>query len=241
MSTPPWRRLADWKREVTLVHRGDLDAPLLARLGLVDPVERVDPALAAALEASGWLRAGPVAARALRQAGVPTWTVGYHRGSDGLLVAEDGPGGHAERQVEAAALADEHDDLDDVVDALVRILSEGALSEAAVLLAAAAPALGEDADVEPGGDPADLPAASDALVDAVAARLAAYRPPRPGSDLSPAQRRAYQRQAALLGAVGLALVGAGLAFAPMLAALASPLVVLAAVILLLHEVALRQG
>lgn len=248
----PWRRLSDWKHEVQLVHLDDLPPALLAAEGLPDPVAQLEalPHLAAALASTGFVRVDDEAlATRLRDAGVPTSEVAYHRGVDGLGYASDG----GRTEIDVAQLAPLLDDDDDeawseVVDAVLRVLSEGLLTEAAVLLAAELPPLGHPLtpdDTERLGalDPDTLPRAPDDLLDRVAdalPRLETSSVPGPLPDLTPDQRRAYQRQALGVGLLALVGTGVGLAVAPMLCVLTAPVLVLCGVVWAIHWAILRQ-
>lgn len=232
MPHPPWRRLSDWKTQVHLVHRDDLNAELLDALELVDPVERLratHPVWAQALMDGGHLRVLPETAKALNQAGVPTSTVGYHRGVDQLSLGQDGPGGGPPTHVDAALIWGElpDDDPDDVVDALLRLHTEGLLTEAGVLVATASPALDHGAvplDL-PDLDPGALPELDPALLDRVAAALAT--PATPGPD---APRRVHRLSALGLTAAGLALTAGGL-WVEWLAVVGAPVLALGGVVL----------
>lgn len=246
---PGWRRIADWKDSVVLVEHSALPPGSRAErdwIALRDRLRDRAPALAGAVERLGFVRVEADDVAELHAAGVHTVEVGYHRGVDFLSYAEDGPGGRAEVELEAIAIAaavDEEDaPVDDVVDALLRIHSEGLVTEAAVLLAAALPGLGEDGEV-PELDPSTLPAVTEPFVDRVAEALAAERSRPPTGvwpDLTVAQRRAGQKQGAVMILVGLAVMGIGALWTPMMVALGAPILVLGAVVIAVHEAALRQ-
>lgn len=248
---PSWRRVADWKRTITLVHLDDVALPA----GWATPADRLEerfPRLATAVAASRFARVEAPEAKALRARGVPLYEVGYHRGSSGFLLADEHGGQRETVDLDAGALAagvfpaEDDDAFDDVVDALLRIHTEGLLTERAVILAAAAPALGPsapltadeltEAELAEALDPADLPHAPDATVDAVAAALA--RPPDP-DPMRPEVRRAYMRKAGGIGALALAVGLVGLVTTPVLTVLAGPVVVLCAFIVTVHALALR--
>lgn len=244
MANNPWRRLSDRKTQVLLVHRDDLSDALLDTLELVDPVARLQathPEWAQALTEGGHVRVLPETAKALNQAGVPTWTVGYHRGVDQLSIGQDGPGGGPPTHVDAARVWGElpDDDPDDVVDALVRLHTEGLLTEAAVLVAAAAPALGpapSPADLDD-LDPAALPKPDAALLDRVAQALAT---PSPAPGPAPEQRAKHMWQALAITAAGGALALGGL-WVEWLVVVGVPLLVLGGVILAIHGAAIWQA
>lgn len=248
---PSWRRVADWKRTITLVHLGDLDLPA----GWATPADRLGdrfPRLAAAVTAARFARVEEPGARVLRSRGVPLYEVGSHRGSSGFFLADDAGGERDTVDLDAGALAagifpaDDDAAFDDVVDALLRIHTEGLLTERAVILAAAAPALGPaapltadelaEAGIAEALDPADLPHAPDATVDAVAAALAS--PPAP-DPMPPEVRRAYIRKAGGIGVLAVVVGLVGLATSPLLTVFASPVVVLCALLVTIHALALR--
>lgn len=266
----PWRRVSDWKVSVRLVDVTDVDAPFLAEHGLVLPAERLRarfPKLAELVESTRFARVDDALAKALHAAGVSTFVVGYHRGSDGMLFADETATDRRERDLDMGALvalldaAEERDDEDDeahdgrrndAVDAVLRILSEGVLTERAVIVAAAIPSLSKDdeSDAMPeplarieGFDPALLPDVAPDLQERVAAALVELEStPRamPGQQLSREARRAYQKKAAVVGLAGLVAALIGWLYAPMVTVFAVPVVVLAATVIVLHEVALRR-
>lgn len=251
-----WRRVADWKQTITLVEL--LDLPISR---LVTPEAQLRdrfPRLAALVAETKLARVEPALAKRLQAAGATTYDVGYHRGSDGLMFAEVVRGQRSERQVDVNALDlgdlsgdtdDEADDLaDDRVDALLRIFSEGRITERAVILAFhAPPATDAPAPLDEAAlsaidalAPAALPAVSEPFVARVAAALAVVKPPQLGPALPPERRRSYIRQAGVVGAIaGVAGIGGSL-WAPVVGVLAAPVVVLCGAVIALHAVALRQ-
>ena len=94
---------------------------------------------------------------------------------------------------------------------------------------------------------ADLPPrpeASPEWIDRVSTALGSTRatervPPDP--QLTPEARRAYQKQAAVVGAVALAAVAFGALRVPMLAVALAPVVALCAAVIAIHAVALRRA
>ena len=242
-----WRRLSDWKTSIVLVHRDELPDALLAEHGWTDPVERLEPThpeLAQALAEASFVRVSPEAGALLNAAGVTTTEVGYYRSSDGLELVDRGPGGVQADGICVTELGiDESHELSDVVDALLQIWTEQLLSERAVLLAAAAPAL-DDGEVDLSEldalDLTALPHADDALLDVVADALAVHRPFVPGPLLTADERRAYQRQVLLFGALAATATVIGLIAAPMLVVISVPALVLCAVIYAIHWTVLRQ-
>lgn len=252
----PWRRLADWKNEVHLVDLADVDDAFLESRGLTHPVGALLarwPDMAAALERTRHVRVDEELVAALHAAGVPTIEIGYHRGAEGLSYADRGPGGEGETHVDLAELVgdlDEHElSIDDAVDAVLRIYSEGLLTEKAVLVAAVVPTLGgtsQPADESVGLehlDPAELPEVDEAVVDRVAALMSVRQDATPTGvrpDLTVEQRRGYQKQAAVAGVVGLGLVAASFFAMPMLAVLGAPVLALAAIVFVVHEAVIRQ-
>ena len=242
-----WRRLSDWKASVVLVHRDELSDVAMAEHGWTHPVERVratHPELAEALSDSGFVRVSAEAGALLNTAGVFTTEVGYHRGSDGLELVDRGADGEEADGicVTELGLGEEHE-ISDVVDAVLRVWTEDLISERTVLLAAAAPAL-DDVDFDPEHldvpDLAHLPHASEALLDAVATALQQHRPFVPGPLLTPSERRAYQRQVAMFGALAAVATLWGLVAAPMLLVLSVPALALCSVIYAIHWAVLRQ-
>ncbi|MFO0642625.1 MAG: hypothetical protein U0183_25565 [Polyangiaceae bacterium] len=250
-----WRRVSDWKQTISLVELRDV--PLS---GLVTPHEQLRerfPRFAALVADAGLARVEPDVAQRLRAAGAVIYEVGYHRGSDGLLYAEIAGGRRQEQQVDVGALDygeasdDERDVLhDDGVDAILRTLSEGVITERAVILAHHAPPLtdapvpGDDKELSAieALDPSQLPDVSEATIRRVAEALRTVKPPQLGPSLTPEQRRAYMRKAGVVGVLSLVVaVGGWIEGAPILGMLAALVAVLCATIVLLHAVALRQA
>jgi hypothetical protein len=259
--------VSDWKTTVHLVDVADVDRAFLTEHGLELPADRLRarfPKLAALAASTRFARVDAALAKTLHAAGVATYEVGYHRGSDGMLFADANASGRKARELDMGALGallaptddDEANDRlrSDAVDAVLRILSEGLLTERAVIVAAAVPALSaedESADMpEPlatveGFDPALLPddvtPELERRVAAALAELESAPRPVPGPVLAPEARRAYQKKAALVGLGGLVLTLIAKLYVPMLMVLAIPLVVFAAAIIALHESALRAS
>jgi hypothetical protein len=261
-TSPSWRRLSDWKHQIYLVDRADLSTAFLREHGLADPVEALRarfPAVAEALETTRFVRFEEELEGALATAGIGTCEVGYHRGVD-VLSYVDHPaggrkaGGRGDHQLDAAELAAELDEetypIEDMVDALLRIHSGGTLTERAVLLAAVVPVLGPvDAVVEDESalrdcDPSTLPEVSKAFIQRVK-RFLSKRKPKPPTgvwpDLTIAQRRGGQKQGAAMCALGLVGSAVGALYAPMLIAISVPIAVLGAIVVILHEAALRRS
>lgn len=257
------RRVADWKQTILVVLMEDLQPSLLEAHGLTPPAARLRPRaprLAALAEGAQLARVGEESARLLRAEGVTVFEIGYHRGSDALSFTEIGPSWRDAQEVEMGPLlTDLTDGADDdtydrvreeAVDAVLRILSEGAITERALIVAALTPPL--DADAEESEalaelealDPSRLPEVDPGLVDRVATHLARQlsRGPRPpsGANLPPEARRAYQRKAAAVGLVALAALALGVRYAPMLAAVSAPVVAVCAIVIAIHALALRQ-
>lgn len=268
MTRTPWRRLSDWKRTVRLVDLADVDEFAQVH-GLVRPEQRLrergSTRLAELLATTRLVRVDASLATKLRDAGVWTYEVGYHRVSDGLMFAEETRFGREQRDVDMGLVVaellgedaddDEYDNVSaDAVDALLRIFSEGLVTERAVLVAVAVPPLAEGSDHDDSDqeleleayeslDPDELPDVSDSFVERVAAAFAATDDsPRVavGPDLSPEARRSHQKKAAGVGFAALVAGVAGLVWAPMIAALVSPIIVLCLVVIALHEMVLRQ-
>ncbi|MGC4086412.1 MAG: hypothetical protein QM756_00665 [Polyangiaceae bacterium] len=252
-----WRRVSDWKQTITLVELQGLPID-----GLVTPEEQLRerfPRLASWIAKTELARVEPDLADRLRAAGATTYDVGYHRVSDGLLFAEVARGGRDEVQVDVNSL--DLGDLDDFsdevadtvsndrVDALLRILSEGRVTERAVILAFHAPPLmstpGPLDEAELSAiealDPALLPDVSDEFVLRVSAALAATKPPQLGPSLTPEQRRTHMRKAGAVGSIA-AIVGVSgwLWIHPLILVLATPVVVICGVIGSIYAVAIRQ-
>ena len=264
---PEWRRVSDWKQTIALVDLADVDAKFMEAHGLLPPEETLRPRfprLARLAATTRFARVEPPIAKLLHEAGIATYEVGYHRGSDGLLFAEESGRGRRSRDVDIARLVerlgdDENDDdaydrlRRDAVDAVLRVLSEGLLTERAAIVAAAVPPLSaqhegdafEERLAESEGlDPGALPDVTAGLVERVASALSeitASPAPPPGPELPPEVRRAYQRKAAIVGFAALTAALLGLAYAPFVAVLALPVLALCLVIIALHAVALRAG
>ncbi len=234
----------------------DVDDAFLESRGLAHPVEALrarSPDMAVALERTRHVRVDEDLVAPLHAAGVPTIEIGYHRGVEGLSYADRGPLGDGETHVNLAELVGDLDEdelsIEDAVDALLRIHSEGLLTEGAVLVAAVVPTLGgqkqpadESMELE-GLDPAELPDVDEAVVDRVAALMSERQDPAPTGvwpDLTVEQRRGYQKQAAVAGMVGLGLVGAGVVAVPMLAVIGAPVLALAGIVFVIHEAVIRQ-
>ena len=256
-----WRRISDWKITYTLVRLADVPAELLRDSQLLLPADRVRaiaPQLAELATNAGFVRVEPTLAKALDKAGVTLWQVGYHRGSDGMFFAM----GREQRNLDMSRLVgelleDRDDDeafdrlRDDSVDAVLRVLSEGELTERAVLLAALLPPLASGgveldaglAEHERDGG-AGLPDVSQQLVDQVAAAMAKLAStPRqpPGPQLTPEARRRYIKQCSLVGAI--AIVGTVVAYPwfPWVAVFAAPVIVICLMAITLHAMVLRNA
>jgi len=256
--------VSDWKQTVTLVDLADVEPAFLDAHGLVRPAERLRPRsrlLAEVAATTRFARVDRALAKLLHQAGVATYDVGYHRGSDGLLFADENRHGRHSRNVDIAGLlsrllADGGDDdaydglRSDAVDAVLRVLSEGLLTERAVIVAASVPPLSardeSDKIEDTSGDyeglqAGPLPDVAPEIVERVASALSevAASPP-PGPHLPAEARRAVQRKAGAVGLVGLAAAMLGLAYAHIIAVIAVPVVVFCTVIVVVHGVALRD-
>lgn len=258
-----WRGVSDWKTTITVVSLADVDAGWMAEEGWVTPAEQVRegwPRIAGLADAVGVARVEGDAVKVLRERGVTLWEVSYHRGSDGFLCrALDGA--HTEEVgVETGALVselmgDSEDDerwdqlQGDVVDALLRIASGGALTERAVIIAALVPPLGPTAeppdraelDACEAFEPSALPDVAPELVDEVRAALRALpTAPTSGPDLAPEVRRTYQKKAAGAGAALLAVAYLARDVAPGVSVVAIAFAALCLVIILIHAGQLVQ-
>ncbi|MBS2031277.1 MAG: hypothetical protein JST54_25485 [Deltaproteobacteria bacterium] len=255
-----WRRISDWKIALTLVRVAEVPLALMRDLQLVLPADRirdVAPRLAELAASTSFARVEPQVAEKLSAAGITLWQVGYHRGSDGMLFAMGPERRDLEMTRLVALLLDDRDDdeafdrlRDDAVDAVLRVLSEGEVTERAVLIAALLPPLSagpaeldaELAEHERDGG-AGLPEVSQALVDQVAAALAKLESmPRqpPGPQLSAEARRRYIKQSAIVGGVASVLSLVALHWAPWIAVFASPVIVICLTAIAIHALALRQ-
>ncbi len=255
-----WRRVSDWKTSVTLVRFAEVPPAFMQERELVPPAERARedaPRLTALLEETGFVRIGGALAKELERAGVTTWTVGYHRGSDGLEFRLGSDGRGVDMGALVSTMLDDKDDdeafdrlRDDAVDAVLRLLSEGELTERAVLLATLFPPLThDDVELDPelaaleaeGG--AGLPSVSGDFVDLVArafARLESTPRKPPGPILTADQRRRYIRQATVLGGATTIVTVVTLVWTPWVAVFAAPILVLSATVIAIHALALRQ-
>ncbi len=260
-----WRRVCDWKQTVLLVDLAEVTPEFLDLQGLVKPEERLGarfPRLARLVASTRYVRVERALARLLHQAGVATFEVGYHRGSDGLSFAEASRFPRQSKDVDMAALVgcltsdetdeDEYDRLRaDAVDAVLRILSEGLLTERAVIVAALAPPLSSSTasgeaesswqDFE-ALDARTLPDVEPEFVERVAAALSEIEarprmPPNPA--LSPDVRRAYQRKALVMGLVALAAGLIGMMVAPVVAVFSVPVLAVCSIIVAIHAMALK--
>ncbi len=93
-----WRRLSDWKRTVQLVVLDDVGDELARAHRLVRPEEHLRerfPRLAALLATTRLAQVDRRLAAKLREAGIATYEVGYHRVSDGLWFALESRDGRA--------------------------------------------------------------------------------------------------------------------------------------------------
>src|SRR5258706_7955866 len=91
-SAARWRRVSDWKQTVTVVDLADVEPAFLRAHGLVRPDDRLRarfPRLARLAATTRFARVAPSLAKLLHAAGVATYEVGYHRGSDGMLFADE--------------------------------------------------------------------------------------------------------------------------------------------------------
>jgi len=258
-----WRRVSDWKQAIVLVDLADVEPAILAALDLVRPEGRLRarfPGLARLVASTRFVQVDRPLAKRLHEAGVSTYEVGYHRVSDGLFFAEESRDGRRTRDVDIARLVgelvgDRDDDdawsrtSDDAVDAALRVISDGLLTERAVIVAAVVPSLsarGDDeeeslSDYETLGS-SELPDVAPELVDRVATALSAIAAsPRSlhGPALLPEARRAYQRKAAVVAVAALAVALLGWAYAPWLAVFALPVLVLCGIVIAIHAFALR--
>lgn len=257
MTAPPdWRRIADWKHTVVLVEHAELPEGSAAGRDwavLREHLREHAPSLAEAVERFGFVRVGTDAVADLHSAGIHTVEVGYRSGVDVLSYVEAGPIRQGEAHLDAIGIAvavdEEEAPVDDVIDALLRIHSEGVLTEAAVLLAVALPRLGRlgrggEAPVDFGKlDPSLLPEVTASFVDRVASALTDERSRPPTGvwpDLTVAQRRTYQKQGAVMVLLGLIVMGLGATWMPVLLAVGAPILVLGTTVVALHEAVLRQ-
>lgn len=263
-----WRRVSDWKTSIEVVLLEDLDPAFLAARGLEHPVERLRPdypRLAELLQQLRFVRVEPQLAADVRGAGFVTTVVGYHRGADGLSYRERGPHEDATEDVDMAELVGRmsgvgDDDArydecsEDAVDAVLRMFSEDLLTEAALIVAAVVPPLSgstwtsEQRSVLEAHEAIDrdtLPDVDEAFVERVVDAFAQTKASPPGPigvpPLSLTQRRTYQRQCAVVGAVAILLAVLASPFTPWVAVAATPLVVLCLVVVALHEAVIRQG
>ena len=174
---------------------------MIDELGWARPADRLArwPRLAALAREVGIARVDGEVAKQLEARGVTTHFFGYHRGSDGWVYRRGAV--RLEGGTDALVgelMGDDADDEtldrlhDDVVDAIVRACSDGALTERALIVAAAAPALGPaDAAIDVDTDeldrleqldPSSLPAGADpAMIERARASLAAA-PSEKGAD-----------------------------------------------------------
>lgn len=255
-----WRRVSDWKQTIALVDVRDLPFD-----GLSTPEMQLRerfPRLASWVAETALARVEPELAERIRAAGGVTYEVGYHRVSDGLLFAEVTRDHRYEEQVDVNALDlgelgepgelsdEELDSLSsDRVDALLSIVSEGQITERAVILASHAPPLTDtpgpldqaELSAVEALDPAQLPRATEAFVDRVATAFAVMKPPEMTPLLTRKQRLSYMKKASVIGAIAAVAGIGGMLWVPLLMVLAAPVVGLCAAIIALHAVALKHA
>ena len=133
---------------------------------------------------------------------------------------------------------------------MLRVLSEGELTERAVLVAALLPPLSAgpvELDTELAEHERDagagLPEVSNAVVEQVASALAELSSmPRqpPGPQLTPEARRGYIRQSSIVGGIATVLSMISLHWTPWIAVFASPVIVICLTAIAIHALALRQ-
>jgi hypothetical protein len=257
-SPATWRRVSDWNDTITLVDMADVDERFLSAHGVVRPEQRLRarfPRLADLAATTGFARVDATVASRLHAAGVPTYDVGYRRASGRLLIADQNKSGRAEHDLDvalASRLLDHGGDDDparsDLVDALLRIYSEGLLTERAVIVADLAPPLAAGESRAEDGDGLEpfealvatgLPDVSSDFVDRVASALAASESwPRAATQppAVPTLRRAHRVKALVVGLVALVVALVGIRFAPVLAVVALPVVLLCGVIIVVQTV-----
>ncbi len=245
-----WRRIADWtKCSVTLVELREISS-----LGLVTPEAQLRerfPRLASWVAATKVARLEGSMKRRLRDAGVVIYEVEYRSKSEELTFVRNERGRRQVKSVDINALdlGDIDDGSEDVVfdcvDGLLRVFSDGLVTERAVILALAAPPLADrprrlrDAKYErlEALDPALLPDVEESFVQRVREALTIALMPSYTTE----QLRAYIRNALVVGALASAVaLGGWLWVHPVIAALAAPVILVCSIVASMYALELRQ-
>lgn len=209
------------------------------------------PRLASLVASTKVARVEHALAKRLRAAGAVTYEVGYRGKTEELTFVRIERGRRYEEHVDMNSLdlGDSPEEeletvVEDRVDAVLRILSQGLVTERAVILAFHAPPLTDAPrrlDVRALSavealDPTLLPDAPEPFVHRVKEALAAVAP-----SFTPEQLRTYIRNASVVGAIA-SLIGLGgwLWVHPFIAGITAPVIVICLIVASMYALELRQ-